>query len=260
MKREQIQIDAYTQDGKLKSKEMFLEQFSEIWEQLREKEEETQKEEKKEQEDEFSYLSVLVDPNFQIDIPKMLETNNFYQRHIFLNTEITVNLARQVFECIKLWNEIDDDEVESGKISEEQRLPIVLFIDSVGGDLGATLSIIDAIKLSRTPVYTCVNGLGASGGFFIAINGHKRFCTENCVYLFHEGFNSYAGDAHKFIQQTDYYKKQLNKLKEITLKNTKISKSDYQEHQKDDWWFTSEEALKYGIVDEILTLQNNELF
>ena len=44
---------------------------------------------------------------------------------------------------------------------------------------------------------------------------------------------------------------QLNQLKDITLKYTKITPEEYQEHIKDDWWMTADEALKYGVCDEI---------
>ena len=44
---------------------------------------------------------------------------------------------------------------------------------------------------------------------------------------------------------------QRKKLKEITLKNTKITEELYDEHIKDDWWLFADEAKELGIVDEI---------
>ena len=45
--------------------------------------------------------------------------------------------------------------------------------------------------------------------------------------------------------------KELEQLKEVTLKYTKITPEEYKEHIKDDWWMTADEALKYGVCDEI---------
>ena len=42
-------------------------------------------------------------------------------------------------------------------------------------------------------------------------------------------------------------------LKEHTLKHTKITEEKYKKHKKDDLWMTAEDAIKYGVIDEILT-------
>ena len=113
--------------------------------------------------------------------------------------------------------------------------------------------MINAIKLSKTPVYTINIGAAYSGGFFIFLAGHKRFAYELSSFLFHEGSTGTSGDAGKFRNFADFYKKELDKLKSIVLKYTKISDEEYEKHIKDDWWFTADEAIKYGICDEILT-------
>ena len=50
----------------------------------------------------------------------------------------------------------------------------------------------------------------------------------------------------------EFYQKELDQLKEITLKYTKITPEEYKEHIKDDWLMTADEALKYGVCDEIV--------
>jgi len=40
-------------------------------------------------------------------------------------------------------------------------------------------------------------------------------------------------------------------LRKITLKYTKLTEEDYKKHWKDDLWLTAEEALRYGVIDEI---------
>ena len=41
-------------------------------------------------------------------------------------------------------------------------------------------------------------------------------------------------------------------LRKITLKQTGLTEDDYRKHRKDDLWMTAEEALKYGVIDEII--------
>ena len=87
--------------------------------------------------------------------------------------------------------------------------------------------------------------------FFTFIAGHKRIAYPTASFLFHEGSTSTGGDAGKFRNYAAFYDKQLNILKDITIKHTKISEEEYTKHVKDDWWFTSKEAIEFGICDEI---------
>ena len=131
--------------------------------------------------------------------------------------------------------------------------PDYIGIDSWGGDLVACYTIINAIELSKTPVWTISIGAAYSAGFFIYIAGHKRFAYPHASYLYHEGSTAAKGEAHKYRNQADFYKKQLDQLKAHTLKYTKLSEADYERILKDDYWLTAPEAVEQGIVDVILT-------
>ena len=198
--------------------------------------------------EEQSFLDVLTDPEAQIDSEKALETLNFLERTLHLYGPIEPELATAYADAIRFWNKID----ELDQIPDEDRKPIKIYIDSPGGDLDATFSISDSIKLSKTPVWTIVIGRAYSGGFFIGISGHKRFGYPHSSYLFHEGAAQNGGDAHKYLQGAKFYEKQLSLLKEITLKNTKISETKYTKHKKDDLWMTAKKACKFGVIDEII--------
>jgi ATP-dependent Clp protease protease subunit len=100
-------------------------------------------------------------------------------------------------------------------------------------------------------VWTINTGQAYSGGFMVFIAGHRRISYPNASFLIHEGATGTMGDANKFNNWADFYKKILNRLKTITLKYTNISKEEYEKHQKDDWWFFAEDALEMGICDEI---------
>ena len=41
-------------------------------------------------------------------------------------------------------------------------------------------------------------------------------------------------------------------LRKTTLKQTGLTEDDYRKYRKDDLWMTAEEALKYGVIDEII--------
>ena len=168
-------------------------------------------------------------------------------REVFVGT-ISPGLGDNIDMYIRSWNMKDD---EAG-IPVEKRQPIKVYIDSNGGCLDDTLTMIDAISMSKTPVWTICVGNAYSGGFFTFIAGHKRIAYPMSSFMFHEGStNSGTVDAGKFRNYADFYSRQMELLKKVTLKYTKISEEDYEHHRKDDWWFFAEEGIQYGFVDEI---------
>lgn len=192
-------------------------------------------------------LSTLADPDFQINAAEVIKTVDFLNREIYINDVITPELAFSIKEKINAWNYIDSTD---GKTIEE-RNPIKIYLNTPGGDLCATLSIIDSIILSNTPIWTINISTAYSGGFFIGLVGDKRIAYPHSSFLFHEGSTMMGGDAHKVMQSSNFYQKQLRQLKDIVLKYSAIDENLYESFKKDDVWFTAEEALKKGIVDEI---------
>lgn len=150
---------------------------------------------------------------------------------------------------IRFWNSVDNEE----NIPVEERKPIKIFIHSPGGLLTSTFTIIDAIKMSKTPVYTIAMGETYSGGFFTFLAGHKKFAYPHASFLYHEGATANGGDANKFRNFAKFYEVQLEQLRQVVLDNSSISEEEYEKHIKDDWWLTAEEAVNYGIADAIIT-------
>lgn len=231
-------ISFYDENGKLKSKEALLNMVSDVYDELAAEDEGTV--------EDLSYFDCITSSEYAIDVPAVLETFDFTNRSIYLTDDITHDTANSVFQMINFWNTVDKCD------GNETLYPIKVYINTPGGDVDAVLSIISSIKASTTPVHTITVGTGYSGGFFIGICGHKRFGLKHSSYLFHEGAAMDSGDAHKFIQKIEFYKSQLARLKSIVLENTKITESEYDAHSKDDWFFGAEDALKYGVIDEII--------
>lgn len=234
------QIAFMNEDGTIKSKEDFLKDVEEIYDEFKDAIEDNNKE--------SSTFETLVDPENQIDAESVLQTYDFMDRSVFITNELTMDHANSVFEILKFWNNID----EMDEVPVEERKPICIYINTPGGDLDAVFSIISSIKVSKTPVYTYTIGTAYSGGFFIGICGHKRFGFPYSSFMFHEGSAMDGGDAHKFIQRVEFYKAQLARLKKVVLENTKITPDEYSERKNNDWFMNPEEAIRYGVIDEIV--------
>ena len=197
-----------------------------------------------------------VQSNNIVDIQSTIEQINFVNRELFISNEITEETAIHIVTMINNYNTID----ELNQVKENERLPIKIYINTDGGDLYAALSIIDAIQLSKTPIFTIVIGTAFSGGFFISMVGHKRFCYPNASFMFHEGVCAWEGDAHKFHSHEQHYKSLLERVKKIVIDNSNINEEYYNAIRKDDNWWDSQEALKLRIIDKIMTKEdiNNE--
>ena len=180
------------------------------------------------------------------DFCDIIDLSNGLNRNIVF-TDIDASIGDSVNSYIQFFNRIDQEK----KIAVNKRTPIKIYIDSNGGSLTACFTIIDAITMSKTPVWTINIGKAYSAGFFIFITGHKRFAYPNSSFLFHEGSTGIYQDANKFKNYADFYKQQLEQLRAITLEHTQIEPEEYDKHVKDDWWFDVNEALKYGVTDKI---------
>lgn len=170
------------------------------------------------------------------------------EREIYLG-DITEGVGSSVCGYIRFWNKLDDKK----GIDPKDRKPIKIYIDSNGGLLGDTLTMVDAIKLSKTPVWTICSGSAYSGGYFVFISGHKRIAYPHSTFLFHEGATGTSGTSGQFENFSAFYKKQLESLKDIVLENTKITEKEYQEIKRDDVWYFADEGIEKGFVDEIAT-------
>jgi len=181
------------------------------------------------------------------DFDAALELYSTWDR-VLLVGDIDPKVGEAVETMIRFWNRVDAEE----GTPIEKRKPIVIYVDSNGGDLDATFTIIDAIRISKTPVWTVNIGCAFSGGFFTYIAGHRRLAYPHSTFLYHEGSTGQIADAGKFQNFAAFYKVRLGMLKDIVLEYTKVSPELYEEKRRDDWWITAQEALELGIVDEII--------
>ena len=193
-------------------------------------------------------LSSLVE-NVQEDAKSfedILNLDNSLDRHLYV-ADIESGIGSTIDSMIRFWNKRDEEE----GLNIEERKPIKIYIDSCGGSLTDAFTIIDSIRMSKTPVITIATGCAYSAGFFIFISGHKRIAYPHASFLYHEGSATNGGTASQFRNFADFYDIQLTQLKQIVLRYTDIDEDEYNKHKKDDWWMTAEDAINYGIADEI---------
>jgi ATP-dependent Clp protease protease subunit len=132
--------------------------------------------------------------------------------------------------------------------------PIEIMIDSYGGSVYQCFGLLSIMKRSETPIHTIVTGCAMSCGFMMLICGHKRFAHKYSTPLYHQVSSVAWGKLKDIEEDANETRRLQDMLEQITLENTKITAKKLQKVYKGkfDWFMTAEEALKLGVVDEIL--------
>lgn len=168
-------------------------------------------------------------------------------REIYIST-ITPQVAEMVDKTIRMWNYVDDTET----VEYSKRYPIKIYMNSLGGDFNAMLTIMDSIKMSKTPVHTINTGVVQKEAFFIYSMGHQRYAYPRATFLYERDLKHLDETDEQVDKYATFYQRQLTEIKDLIIEKTKITENEYNKHLKGVWWMTSEDAYKLRVCTEIL--------
>ena len=132
---------------------------------------------------------------------------------------------------------------------------IQLYINSPGGEVTAGLAIYDTMNYIKSDVSTICVGMAASMAAVLLASGTKgkRFALPNADVMIHQpsgGAQGMASDIEITAKKIIEPKKQLNRiLADATGQTLKVIERDTDR----DRWLNAEEAMKYGLVDQVIT-------
>lgn len=134
-----------------------------------------------------------------------------------------------------------------------QRPPVIeLFISSDGGDFFPAISTADKIISNSIPIHTHCEGMAASAATLISVVGKRRTISRNTSLLIHQVSSGLWGNYQQIKDEMQNLSLIMKTMKRIYLSHTKFQESDLDELLKHDLCLNSEEALQYGLVDEIV--------
>lgn len=145
-----------------------------------------------------------------------------------------------------------DDDLKEQDYKDWIREPIILFINSNGGNAYDSFALADIIKTSKTPVYTVAIGWCMSGGLLIYMAGKKRFIGENATLMFHD-VTSWVHDKTEGIKQELEESKRLSKMYcNMITKNSLVKQETLDDYitRKAEWYISAEEAIDLKIANE----------
>lgn len=143
---------------------------------------------------------------------------------------------------------------EDQNLPVDERKPIKIYINSPGGDLGEGFSLISAIELSKTPIWTINIGQWSSMSFYIGITGHRRFSLPYMTFLLHDGTSGAFGSTNKVQDRVKFDERfELEVVKKHVLRHGTMSEHEYDAQSRVEYYMLPEDALKLGFIDEIVT-------
>lgn len=183
-------------------------------------------------------------------------TNNDKKRDFILDGKVGEETIRKIVEQIIEINRHDESEL--AKDNSYVVKPINLIINTYGGSLYDANLMIGVIETSKTPIHTYCHGKAMSAGFYIFASGHKRFATALATFMYHDGSVGLQDTIYGLQHNLDHYRKLRDRYDNYMVSVTKLPKHimDEKKKMKEDWYLFAEEALGYGLVDEIIPFRN----
>ncbi len=164
-------------------------------------------------------------------------------RIIFIGSEINDSLSNVVVAQL-LFLEADNPEKE-----------IHMYINSPGGSVTAGMAIYDTIKYIKPEVCTYCVGQASSMGAFLLAGGtkNKRHAMPNSRIMIHQPLGGISGQAADMEIHAKEILKTRERLNLILAENTGQKMSIIQKDTDRDFFMTAEEALKYGLIDKVVS-------
>lgn len=129
---------------------------------------------------------------------------------------------------------------------------IYLYINSPGGEVCSGFAIYDTIQFIQSDVKTIVVGMAASMAAFLLACGNSRCALKNAEVMIHQPLGGIQGQATDIKIVADHILKTKEKLIQILAERTRKKASILEADMERDFYMNAEEALAYGIIDEIL--------
>lgn len=139
--------------------------------------------------------------------------------------------------------------------AEDPETDINIYINSPGGMVTAGLAIYDTMNYVRPDVSTICVGQAASMGALLLSSGTKgkRYVLPNAEVMIHQPLGGAQGQASDIKIQADLIQETKKRLNRILAKNTGKDIETIDADTDRDKFMFAEDAIKYGLVDSILT-------
>ena len=163
------------------------------------------------------------------------------ERIVFLGDEVNSDTASLVIAQLLFLESEDPDK------------DISLYINSPGGSVTAGMGIYDTMQYIKCDVSTICVGMAASMGAFLLAGGAKgkRMILPNAEVMIHQPSGGAQGQATEIQITAEWILRTKKNLAKILAENCKQPFEKVMADTERDYWMSAEQALDYGLVDQI---------
>ncbi|QJC33094.1 ATP-dependent Clp endopeptidase proteolytic subunit ClpP [Enterobacteriaceae endosymbiont of Donacia semicuprea] len=143
--------------------------------------------------------------------------------------------------------------------SEDPNKDIFIYINSPGGIITSGMCIYDTMQFVKSDISTLCIGQACSMAAFLLAAGkkNKRFCLPNARIMIHQPIGSYQGQVTDIEIQTQEILRIKNYLNKLFALHTGKSIEIIEKDTNRDRFLTAKEAIRYGLIDDIISNKNN---
>ncbi len=140
-------------------------------------------------------------------------------------------------------------------LAEDSDDPINMYISSPGGHVESGDMVHDMIRFIRPTVRTIGSGWVASAGALIFIGADKknRYCLPNTRFLLHQPSGGIGGTASDMQIQADQIMRMRERFDNLFAEATGQTPERIRKDTVRDFWLTTDEALKYGLLGSVIS-------
>jgi ATP-dependent Clp protease protease subunit len=174
-------------------------------------------------------------------------------------TQMDIFSRMMLDRIIHIYGEVNDNMMAISQaqllfLDNLEKSDIKLHISSPGGSVLSGLGMVDVMNYISSDVVTINMGLSASMGSILLSSGTKgkRCSLKHSRVMIHQvssGMQGVISDLAISFKESEKYN---NRLFEILAENTGKTKEQILKDASRDFWLNSEEALEYGVIDEII--------
>ena len=170
-------------------------------------------------------------------------------QHVYMYGEVSPESLRKL--------RADIDAASKGAVDDAGNAvaprPIVLHVNSPGGDAYAGLSMMSVFNESRVPICVCVDGISASAATFVSVMASYRVMAAAATCLIHDYSTVVFGKRGDQLFVTQVVGENLTaSLRDVYLKHTRIGAAALTELMSRDRLLDAQTCLKLGVCDRVL--------
>jgi ATP-dependent Clp protease protease subunit len=130
--------------------------------------------------------------------------------------------------------------------------PITLRINSPGGDVMQAVAMLELLDSHRGEVTARIDGMAASAASYIAAACSKVTMAKGGLYMIHNPWSVVVGGSDAMRREADTLDKvRVNLAQQYAARTDKLSREEIEAAMTAETWYTAEEALAAGFIDEI---------